>query len=168
MEEGLSDELTNHTRKMFDLGMMLLTNDTIGEATVIGSALVSKDSGIEVHEGVEIPPSDQHEDRLVPSLQIEGGEVTKAGGDAPLLEAGGRRSTPSTISDDAEEVGNGPGDVGEVGNVNREVDIGKRTGRTGILGKKRAAAKSLEFDGPEGFEDGIDGKRKPRKSARTT
>ena len=91
---------------------------------------------------------------LPPALQVDGGRTESKTGGAQYLESGGRRSTPSTISDDAEE------------NCASQGDVEKKVSRASGTGKKRSAAKASELDGQEGSEDGLDVKRKPRKSAR--
>lgn len=70
-------------------------------------------------------------------------------------EVGGK-TTPSTLSDDAEDT-----------TLARGRTEG-RSARTGGNAKKRMAVASQEVDVPDASEEGSEGKRKPRKSARLT
>ena len=70
------------------------------------------------------------------------------------VQGGGKRSTPSTISDDVED------DTVEDGEGQ------KRSPRNSATSKKRALHKLVEVDGQDLSEDGQEHKRKQRKSAR--
>ena len=83
--------------------------------------------------------------------------VTESG--APGSEARqdgnvGGKSTPSTLSDDADDV------------TGAEVGLGRRQGRSGSSTKKRPQSRGGDSEEQETYEDGHDTKRKPRKSAR--
>lgn len=72
----------------------------------------------------------------------------------PLTEVAGGKSTPSTLSDDA-----GEGENGKVGAANNR-------GQGVFTAKKRTNSRGGEIEEQDIMEESLDGRRKPRKSAR--
>ena len=66
----------------------------------------------------------------------------------------GGKSTPSTLSDDADDV------------IAAELGLGKRQGRGSTGTKKRPQSREGESEEQDMWDEGHDTKRKPRKSAR--
>ena len=94
-----------------------------------------------------------------PLSQLKAGSSTVVEGGPPEMgdqPVGGpdRKSTPSTLSDDAEDT--------------TVLDIGpaKRQGRVGANTRKRLNSKGGDSEDRETSEEGQDAKRRPRKSAR--
>lgn len=95
----------------------------------------------------------------LPLSQGKGARAVVAETEAPGSETrhdgnAGGKSTPSTLSDDADDV------------IATELGLGKRSGRGGSSTKKRPQSRGGDSEEQETCEDGQDTKRKPRKSAR--
>ena len=86
------------------------------------------------------------------ALRLEEEEAVGLGTEARAPEVVAGKSTPSTMSDDAED------DAGS--------GASKRQDRAGGKSKKRTIPKGVEAEEQEMSEEGHDSRRKPRKSAR--
>ena len=104
-------------------------------------------------------PAEEDEVGPPPVSQVrpEKAEAAYASGCESVLqsnEAIGGKSTPSTLSDNADEEGVG------------DHATGKLLGGSGVASKKRIGSKGRDLEEQEASEEGQDVKRKPRKSAR--
>lgn len=137
---------------------------------------------------VESPPWDMADDCLAPSpidhkmasgaggegdgspppssqLRTTGSAIAvpvASGADTQPVEAVGRKSTPSTISDSVSE----RDEVIPGGASERDEGASKRDDRQGGKAKKRAMAKGGDSEELDALEESQDTKRRPRKSAR--
>ena len=107
----------------------------------------------------ELPGNDVGGGLPPPLSQLKASRSTLVEGGSPemgyqLVGGSDRKSTPSTLSDDVDDI--------------TALDIGqpKRQGRAGTNARKRLNSKGGESEDHETSEEGHDAKRRPRKPAR--